>query len=176
MTEAAILFEGVLDWLWRNYADFRFFAECDIVWTVQLRVAQQIREQRLSYRVFNDHPILPGNRRSQCTDLAILDGDARVRVAAEFKYEPSHTRGGIDIWPSKLIPSVVFWGADGVGKDLDRVREYVAEGRAEVAYSVFIDEGGVFRHRPPHLGAEWKDVGPGGSGPSVLWSRVRARK
>src|SRR6266700_1948153 len=74
------------------------------------------KEQGLPFRVFHDYPILPGKRRSLCVDLAILNTDSLVEVAVEFKYEPSHNRS--DIWPTKLKPSVVFWGDDGVGKDV----------------------------------------------------------
>ncbi len=167
--EATELFEEALRWLQREYKEYKFFAERDIVWTVQLRILQEIERAGLSYRVFNDHTMWRGVR----ADLAILDGDS-VEVAAEFKYEPSHDRRadrGGDIWPSKLDPSVVFWrGKDGsVEKDVQRVRDYVEQGKATAAYSVFIDEGGRFNWRDPHPGTEWIDWG---HGIWVLWSQT----
>jgi len=167
--EATELFESAMAWLRENYASLRFFVERDIVWTVQTHITKLIEEQSLPYRVFNEYPILPGKRRSLCTDLAILNCHDPVEVAVEFKYEPSHKRSGIDIWPTKF--PIVFWGDDGVGKDVKRIQEFVAKGKASVAYSVFIDEGGHFCHRVPHPGSEWINWG---AGVWVLRSRVEA--
>ena len=154
--EAVELFEATLRWLQSRYSDFRFFTERDIVWTVQLRLLAEIAELGLPYRAFNDHTIRRGIR----ADLVILDGDS-LEVAAEFKYEPSHDRAvdlGGDIWSSKF--PVVFWTGEGsVEKDVQRVQDYVQHGNAKAAYSVFIDEGGAFRHRDPHPGGRWSDWG-----------------
>ena len=98
---------------------------------------------------------MPGKRRSICTDLAIVDSRGVVELAAEFKCEPAHTRG--DIWPSKF--PVVFWGDEGVKGDIKRVKKFVAQKRTKVAYSLFIDEAGYFRHREPPEGSEWIDWG-----------------
>lgn len=166
MNEAAMLFEDAFGWLRERYATFQFFAERDIVWTVQTRIIRAIKQRGLPHRVFNDYGILPGERRSLSADLAIINRSGDVEVAAEFKYEPSHQRDDI---PQTKFP-VVFWGSDGVGKDVQRVHEFVTSGRARVAYAVFIDEGGYFRHRPAHAGSEWIEFG--GEGPWVLWSRV----
>lgn len=95
-------------------------------------------------------------------------------VAAEFKYEPSHHRAEILAQPGKL--PVVTWGADGVAKDLARIREFVAAGATRMAVAVFIYEGRHFRHRTAHPGSAWLDWDnspPGGMSPSVLraqWS------
>jgi hypothetical protein len=98
--EATELFERAMGWLQENYANFQFFVERDVVWTMQTYIIRQIKEQGLPYRVFNDFPLLPGNRRSLCADLAILASNKNdlAEVAVEFKYEPSHRRSGIDIW------------------------------------------------------------------------------
>lgn len=166
--EAAELFESTLRWLQGRYTNYRFFTERDIVWIVQLRILEEIARTALPYRVFNDHTIFGRTR----TDLAILAGDT-VEVAIEFKYEPSHERRadrGGDIWPSKLDPSVVFWTGEGsVERDILRVRDYVDQRNVKVAFSVFIDEGGRFRHRDPYLGSEWVDWG---QGVWVLWSKT----
>lgn len=167
MEKATELFESALKWLRDNYAGLQLFLERDVVWTVQTRVIEQIRELGLPYKVFNDYPMLPGKRRSLSTDLAILGLDDCVEVAAEFKYEPSHGRS--DILASKF--PVVFWGKDGVAKDLKRIQEYVAQGKAKVAYSVFIDEGGYFRGRQPHPGSEWVDWG---NGVWILYAQTQA--
>ena len=162
--EAAELFESTVEWLQSHYMNFRLFAERDIVWTVQLRIAQVIEEQNLPYRVFNDHTIC-----GRSADLAILDGDS-VAVAAEFKYEPSHERKadrGGDIQPGKF--DVVSWAK--VVEDVQRVRECAERGNAKVAFSVFVDEGGHFRKHEPHPGSEWIDWG---QGVWVLWSQFGA--
>ena len=138
---------------------------------MQTRIIKLIEDHNLPYKVFNDYPILPAKRRSICTDLAILDRKDSVKVAIEFKYEPSHRRS--DIWGTKF--PVVFWGDDGVRKDIKRAQEYVTKGVAKAAYSVFIDEGGYFRHQEPHPGSEWIDWGPGEASlnrVSLLWSKV----
>lgn len=163
---ASELFESAIAWLRENYACFRFFVERDIVWTVQTRIIGLIEEQDLPYRIFNEHPILSGKRRRLC-DLAILNHTESVEVAVEFKYEPSHKRS--DIRPTKF--PVVFWGDDGVGEDVRRIQDFVAKKKARVAYSVFVDEGGYFRHRVPHPGSKWIDWG---TGVSVLWARAEA--
>ena len=166
--EASDLFESALRWLQGRYAGFRFFAERDVVWTLQLRISQEIERAGLRYRVFNDYTISRGIR----ADIVILDGDS-VEVAAEFKYEPSHARradSGGDIWPSKLDPSVVFWTGDGsVEKDVQRVHKYIEQHNAKVAYSIFIDEGSHFSWRPPHPRSKWIDWG---RDVSVHWSQA----
>lgn len=146
---------SALDWLQENYRTFTFFAERDIVWTLQLKVRGLLKKAGLGIQVFNDYGVLPGNRRSLSADLAFIDGQGSVAVAAEFKYEPAHSRADI---PSSKFP-VVFWGNDGVGKDVSRVREFVEKGAATIAHSFFIDEGGAFRHRSPHAGSRWLDWG-----------------
>lgn len=167
MQSAMQLFEGSLEWLRQNYTQFRFFTERDLVWTVQTQMRKRIDDDRLPFRVFNDYPLLAGKRRSLSADLAILNSENLVVVAVEFKYEPSHQRKGIDISNGKF--PVVFWGDDGVGKDVKRIREFVAQGRAQVAYAVFIDEGGAFYRRPAHPHSEWREWG---NGVHVLWSKA----
>ena len=164
--QAVGLFENAISWFQENYGNFRFFTERDIVWTVQTHIIRLIEKQNLAYRIFHNFPVLPG----KTTDLAILRPDNSIEVAAEFKYEPSHGRKFTDIWPSKL--PVVFW-EDGVGKDMERIREFVSKGRAEVAYLILIDEGGYFRWREPFSGSEWIDWQ---NGVSVLWARVEKPK
>ena len=75
--------------------------------------------------------------------------------------------------PCTRVP-VVVWGAEGVAKDVGRIRAFVEEGAASVAFAVFIDEGRHFRHRAAHPGSRWVDwdaAAAGGAAPSVLWSR-----
>jgi hypothetical protein len=150
MSTPVELFEEALDWLRANYANRRFFCERDIVWTVQKRLLELIATGNQPYQVFNDYPMLPGMRRSLSADLVILDGNS-VAVAVEFKYEPGHKRA--DIVPAKL--PVVSWGNDGAGKDVQRIHTFVSLGKSQVAYSIFIDEGGYFSHRPPHPNSTW---------------------
>ena len=161
---AGELFRDALEWLQCHYTDFHFFVERDMVWTLQLKISEEIEQLDLPYRLFNDHTVSKGIR----ADLAILDGDS-VEVVAEFKYEPSHTRRanwGGDIWPSKF--PVVDWKE--VGKDVLRVQDYVQKRSVREAYSIFIDEGSDFSWRDPHPGSKWIDWG---QGVSVLWSHSR---
>lgn len=74
---------------------------------------------------------------------------------AEFKYEPAHSRAEFRALPGKL--PVVFWGAEGVAKDIRRISEFVEEGAVRAAFAVFIYEGRHFRSRPAHPGATWHD-------------------
>ena len=145
------LFESTLVWLRENYGNFRFFAERDIVWTVQTHIIELVERGNLQYRILHNFPVLP----RKTSDLVILGQNDSVELAAEFKYEPSHSRRFTDIWPTKL--PVVFWDKDGVGKDVERIHEFVASGEAKTAYLVFIDEGGYFRWRNPHPGSKWID-------------------
>jgi hypothetical protein len=175
MNEAVRVFEEAIEWLHYNYHACRFFTERDVVWTLQRHLSEQMQARTLPYRVFNDFPILPGTRRSLCTDIAILNSRNDIEVAAEFKYEPAHDR--TDIWPSKFLPTVVFWGDDGVGKDVKRVQEFVQQGAAGVAHAIFIDEDSAFRSRTPHAGSAWVDWTVGGAGSrhvSVLWACAQA--
>ena len=150
--EATGLFENAIERLREHYAEFRFFAERDLVWTVQCRLLEQIEDGDLAFRVFNDQRV--GSRRA---DLAVMEGDTVV-VAVEFKYEPSHERDdrqGGDIRHTKF--PVVDWGE--VCTDIDRVHEFVEQHRARAAYSIFVDEGGAFRHRATPAHSHWSDWG-----------------
>jgi len=157
MQTPAELFENTIAWLQSNYSSYHFYVERDIVWTVQTHIQQQITQQDLPCKIFNDYPILPGTNRSLSADLVILTTDHEIALAAEFKYEPSHSR--TDIQKQKL--PVVVWGADGVGKDIARIFEFVEKGKAKAAYSIFIDEGGYFHKRNPHERSRWIDWGNG---------------
>jgi len=169
MQKTNALFEETLDWLKQNYSCFRFFVECDLVWTVQMHLLDSIQERGLPYKVFNDYPMLPGKHRALSSDLAILNSLDEVEVAAGFKYEPSHKRNDI---PSTKFP-VVFWGADGVQKDIQRIQEFVRIRKAVVAYALFFDEGGSFSHPPPHPNSKWIECE---NGLWILYSRVEANR
>jgi len=177
MESSTDLFLSTVEWLRENYSSFRFFAERDVVWTVQKRVLELVEQKGIPYKVFNDYPILPGKgRRSRSVDLAIINQDQIIEVAVEFKYEPSRKRQ--DICSHKL--PVVFWtGEYGVGKDVERIREFISAGKAEMAYSVFIDEGGRYRKRTPYPQSRWIDWGSNETEVcevSVLWSQEQARR
>lgn len=165
------LFEMTLDWLKLNYGDYEFFAERDLVWTMQNKLRAITIADNLSFKVYNDFPIIKAMRRSLTTDLAILNERNEVEVAVEFKYEPDHQRGTgatKSIWPSKLSPSVVFWGKEGVAKDVERAKRYVDQKKSKLGIAVFIDEGRLFRHRHPHLGTKWIDWDCSGRNPRKI--------
>ena len=162
-----------MEWLREHYGEYRFFAQRDVVWTVQMHIAQKIQEANLPYRVFHNHTITKGNH----SDLAILNSDLEIEVAIELQYEPSHTRSSIrsngDIWFSKLQQEVVFWDdkSGSVKNDVQKILGYAENGHAKTAYFVFIDEGGYHRHRAPFPRSEWRDWG---NGVRVLWSQATA--
>lgn len=169
---APTLFEEAIAWLKEHYDEFEFWVERDLVWTVQTQLRKMIGERLLPYSVFNDYPLLPGVHRARSADLVIRDANKTVLVAAEFKYEPSHRRAEFVASQGKL--PVVFWGDDGVAKDVARIRQFVEEGVARSAFAIFVDEGRFFRDRPAHPGTAWRDwapTRPGGHASSVLWAR-----
>lgn len=158
--EALELFKESLDWLEKNYNNYKFFTERDIVWTIQNYLIYEIAKRNLHYRVFNDWPILAGEKRSLCADIVIKKND-NIEIAAEFKYEPNHTRK--DFPESKLKQPVVFWGGKSnehsVEQDIKRAEKFVKSGKAKKGFSIFIDEGGFFRGKEPHPGSHWEDWG-----------------
>lgn len=161
---SSTLFESTIDWLRENYHDYRFYAERDIVWTVQTQLNKRIEELSLPYQVFNDYTMKPRVR----VDLAILNRGI-VEVIAEFKYEPSRARStanGGDIASSKLKESVVIWSE--AEKDMGRVQEFVQNGKTKVGYSVVIDEGNrhSWRHVDPAEWLKWDDNF------SVMWLKL----
>jgi hypothetical protein len=169
---ASTLIEETMTWLREHYEQFQFWVERDVVWTVQTHLRRLISERYLGYEVFNDYPLLPGVRRALSADLVIRGPVKEVLVAAEFKYEPSHRRAELRALPGKL--PVVFWGVDGVAKDIARIQRFVEAGAARMAFAIFIDEGRYFRHRPAHPRATWLDWDasePESVSPSVLWAR-----
>jgi hypothetical protein len=144
------VFEESLAWLRAHYQDWRFFCERDVVWIVQTRLIEFINEQKLPYQVFNDYPMLPGPRRGFSADLVIMQG-ADVAVAVEFKYEPRHTRADI------LRPKLPVVGWADVGRDIERIYEFVRQQKTQTGCAVFIDEGGYFRHRPGFPYGAWQE-------------------
>jgi len=169
---ASALIEEAVDWLREHYGEFEFWVARDLIWTVQTHVRQMVRERELPYLVLNDYPMLAGSRRSLSADLVVRHRPTGAMVAAEFKYEPAHWRTEFMATPGML--PVQVWGAEGVAKYVGRIRAFVEEGAASVAFAVFVDEGRYFRHRQAHPGSRWVDWDPatsGGAAPSVLWSR-----
>ena len=163
--EAAELFENAMAWLKENYGEFRFFLERDVVWTVQAHIIREIESGNLPYQVFNDDSLLPSTR----ADLVIFNAFGSAEVAAEFKYEPAHSRSanqGGDIRATKL-PVVADW--NDVEKDILRIQQYVERQKVKAAYSVLVDEGGHFHGREPFPGSQWIDWG---QGRWVLWTQA----
>lgn len=133
MKKATELFEQSLECLREQYIDFRFFTERDIVWTVQTRLIELVKEHQLPYEIFHEHTLSLGKH----IDLVVLNNDV-VEIAAVFHYEPDHTRR--DIRPAKF--PVNFWS--DVVKDIQRIQELVDNGQVRAAYLACIDEGNYF--------------------------------
>jgi hypothetical protein len=150
------LFEEALNWLRQTYYEHRFFVERDVVWTLQKRLLSFVDKHRLPYRIYNDYPIPLENGRKRLVDLCILDKDSLILLASEFKYEPDHARDDISSpKPKSSRFPVVEWGKDGVARDIDRIKEFIKEGKCQYAWSIFIDEGGRFKDNQPHPGSHW---------------------
>jgi len=170
MNAASELVEEAFRWLQDRYDSFSFYQERDLVWTIQNHLVAEIRRRGLDLRVWNNYQIFREGRRGESADLVLQAADGTIAVAVEFKYEPSHTRP--DIQRQKL--PAVFWGSEGVAHDIERVRRFVAERKAEAAYAVFVDEGSHFRHREAHPGSRWIDWAastPQSHRVALLWSR-----
>ena len=138
---AEAVFLDALNWLGRTYGNRVFYVERDIVYTMQGRLNELISEGSTGWKVYNDYPMLPGPRRSLSADLVLVSPDGLVAVAVEFKYEPCHARH--DVLKNKL--PVTVW--KDIVKDTERVRQFVDQGKAQVAYAVVIDEGGDYLAR-----------------------------
>ena len=67
-SETEVLFRRALDWLREHYSEFVFYVERDIVWTIQTKLNELIKQESLPFRVFNDYPMLPGPTRGLSAD------------------------------------------------------------------------------------------------------------
>lgn len=170
LPSAEKVFKDALDWLAATYPKHGFSVERDLVWTLQRRLLRMIRKDGILWRVFNDYPMLSGPHRALSADLVIVDEAKGVLLAAEFKFEPNHERH--DISEGKF--PVCVW--KDIEKDCLRVNEFVAQGKAHIAYAILIDEGGYFRGRTPSLAqtwSRWRGDGPD-NGAWVMSYRVPA--
>lgn len=152
------LLEQALAWLKDNYKSFRFFAERDIVWTLQTHIFREAEIQKLPFKIYDNHKLAGGKQ----VDLAVLNMDNSADTVIEIKYEPDHHRAGLDISAGKLNPSKVFWNSrryGGVEPDIDRVRKFVAQGVTKTGFCIFIDEGSHFSWRSSPEGSMWVDWG-----------------
>lgn len=159
--DATALFESTME-LIRQEGVGVFEKEDNLVRDAIARMEHTIAEDGLPYHLVREQCI-SGKR----VDLAILGADDSILVAVEFKYEPSRARSS-EFSTGKF--AVVDWvGKYSVQEDVERVHDYVAQGKAKTAYAVLIDEGGHFRNRTPHPGSEWLDWD---NGVSALWTKV----
>lgn len=169
--DAAAIFEDAVAWLREHYEEY--WKERDLVCSVQRHLKRLLADRKVPYQVLHEYPMLLGYKKVLC-DLVIRDSSKTVLVAAEFKYEPAHRRPEFLAMPGKI--PVVFWDKQGVGEDISKAATYKLQGSAQAAFSIFIDEGGHFRHRTPHPGSSWVDwpgIGPEGSSVSVLWAHFQ---
>jgi len=148
--EANKLFEESLEWLKRTYNKHIFFTERDLECILQKHIKDKIGEYNLNrrFQVLNDWPMESGKKYADLVIRNIDEADEfKVEVAVELKYEPDHNRKQ-DFPQKKFKNSVVFWntkqGQSSVMGDIKRVEGYVEQGKATVAYAIFIDEGSRF--------------------------------
>ena len=158
--EAKELFDGSLEWLKGNYIKLDFFVERDIEHRLQKHIKDKITKFNLPFLVFNDWPMESGKRYADLVIRKIDEtDDFKVDVAVELKYEPDHSRTG-DFSKKKLKYPVVFWdnkpGQSSVLGDIRRVKDFVEQRKATVAYAIFVDEGSHFSKKHPDVdGAKW---------------------
>ncbi len=176
--EVAELFENAIEWLRieyqrDDYETFRFSDEEDLVELVADRIKQEIEKSGLPYEVRREHLLLQYHAELQYhADLVILNRDGVVEVAAEFKYS-RRGRASADPYFGKGI-----W--DEFKEDDWRIQQYVKQGKAKVAYALFIDEAGYFHSRSLRRkvrdsqwrypqGSKWINWG---QGRWVLWAQA----
>jgi hypothetical protein len=162
-------FRDALQWLAATYPRHGFSSERELVGALQLRLSQIVRREGiLFWRVFNDSPGMSGAQRPLSADLVIAEEATGVLLAAEFSFEPHHERHDI---PAGEFPGCTW---KDIEKDCMRATEFVAQGKAQVAYAILVDEGGCFKERTLSMGqtwSRWRGDRPD-SGPWVLSHRV----
>jgi hypothetical protein len=112
------LVEGAFRWLQEHYNQFSFYQERDLVWTIQSYLVAEIRRRDLDLCVWNDYTLFREGRRAESADLALQAADRTIKVAIEFKFEPSHARG----YPASEAPCGVL----GLGRRRPRCRTRAA--------------------------------------------------
>jgi len=128
------VFKIALRYLRKNYINFCFFVERDLVWIIQLCLIKIIQKFQFPYKVFYNYSF----EKNEFVDLVILNENGFVEVAAEFKYEPSHKRKDI---PESRFP-VCSWNE--ICKDVKRAQELINNKKVKIAYAILIDEGGYW--------------------------------
>lgn len=162
MMTAEELFNSAVKWLKENYRNHTFYLERDIVWTLQNKLLDIIKANKLPFDVFNDITIYrwtdnSNKKRKIAPDLIIICKDKVQRtqrnlikglelpaeLVLELKYQPSYKRKEIDI-PRTKFPAV-FWSngsSSTIIGDIKRISKCIQCGKTNIAYAMFIDEGG----------------------------------
>jgi hypothetical protein len=165
------LFDNALAWLYSNLNALAPYNERDLVCSLQRHIARRIANEHLPYEIFNDYPMLfrAGQRRHLSADLAIRrvgqSSKWPVDLAIEFKYEPDHLRGGLDLLAEKF--DLADWA--NILKDGERITEMVATDKTHTALAILIDAGNYHhrKHPDPPNGWHWE------SWPNNSWMLVR---
>lgn len=167
-SRTAQAFEQLVDtslaWLSEHYWDEPFWVERDLAWTLQRRLSDAAEAAGSDVRIVHNFRTSVGH-----VDLAIVRDDQVVTII-ECKYEPARHRR--DFVSGRLDQPVVFWDHDGVLEDIRRVTKAVAGGEAAMAYALFVDEGGRFRHRESPPTSRWLDWRGTRGDVAVLLTRV----
>jgi hypothetical protein len=178
------LFCKAMKWVKARYATYGFFAERDIVWTVQKKLLRLVSKASLPYEVINEYRMPPDPTSGQevLVDLVIFDNTTErrntdpVELAVEFKYQWKSDREHV---PRGKFPLIVWKGRSSVEEDIQKARRYHDRGLAKSALALLIDEGGHFHknHKhPPENESVWEDwkISDSSLAPVwVLWTTYR---
>lgn len=171
LSKAERLFLESIDWLkteYKDYDSFIFIEERDVVWTLQKHLIRAIENESLPYKVFNGCAIremeIPGYKMDPRSDMLIFSDDKikneklapPLDIIVEFKFEPSRDRIGKHFLKSKCPVIEAF---ARIEKDFILTKEYVIQHKADVAYSVIIDEDGRHRNSEKLRNEKWETWG-----------------
>jgi len=167
MNDATRLIDDTILWLQEHYGDHPCWNEADVVSVIWDYARRLILARKLPLTIRNQHEIKTSLGKKKY-DLAILDDRGLALVVVEVKYEPSPSRPDVPRvlkhfkW-EHLVPG--YHGKDIAFTDIEKVRRCVEEGKADIGYAIFIDEGSHHYQRMPANvlpdGVVWRRWGPG---------------
>lgn len=155
---AAAMFELTLDWFKDHYDDHEYWNEFDVASALWDHLRRQNVEQGRPFSIRCQYRTDKGNS-SPVFDLAIVSREGAVLVLVEVKFERCPTRTNVlrkhgrgHIFPDTRPPK-------NPQTDIEKIEAAINASKAEIAYSVFVDEGSEhFEERKPKAppaGSQW---------------------